>query len=590
MGKSNREVGGVKRSPVAFSYARFSDPRQEHGDSIRRQTDLRDGWLQRNKVPLDTSLVFVDKGKSAFKDIDREALTEFLQHVEGGRVQPGDYLILEQLDRLSRAKPGKAVGLLLDILNAGVRIVQLLPRERVFDAANLDTFGLFEAVFQLSQGHEESLKKSERLGHVWAEKRRKAAEGSGVLTTTAPGWLDFKTTKPVATGDDDPEASRLARRLKLASGKFVLNKQHTATVRRIFRECIDGHGAYTIAIRLTKEGVPTWGRAKKWTPATVLWTLRNRAAMGEYQPFTEHGTKGRVPAGEPILGYYPAAVDEETWALAQKRMEDRRTAPGRKAKMGVNLFRGRMYDARDGERMGIMSNGRLPVYTSSAYRAGGRNGSFPVFAFEAAILSQLREVKPADILPAQGKTADRVTGLTGELEKVKARLAMRQAQLEESDDENDPLLGVVRQLSDKVKKLTDELNAAKREAASPLTEAWSEVKTLVGMAGKDDDTRTRLRAAIARVVESIWVLVIPGSLTRWALVEVHFKEGAVRHYCVSYRRAVGGAAGKKPAEWKADPSFKTAPLKVEGLKDYRFHNELNPTTYGQELAAAADVA
>ena len=31
--------------PVAYSYMRFSNREQGKGDSIRRQTELRDGWL-----------------------------------------------------------------------------------------------------------------------------------------------------------------------------------------------------------------------------------------------------------------------------------------------------------------------------------------------------------------------------------------------------------------------------------------------------------------------------------------------------------------------------------------------------------------
>lgn len=579
-----------KTGAVAYSYARFSHPSQAEGDSIRRQTALRDDWLKRNKVPLDTSLVFEDKGKSAFKEgIDLAALNEFLWHVEQGRVARGSYLILECLDRLSRGKPSKAVGLLMDILRKDIRIVQLLPRERVFDGDNLDMLGLFEAVFQLTQGHEESLKKSERLGEAWAEKRKQVVGGKGVMTVTAPGWLTFKTAVK-KSGGEGPEESRATRKERLEKGKFVLNA-HAKTVKRIYQWCIEGFGAYAIVAKLNAEKVPTWGRSPKWSQGVVLYALHSRAAMGEYQPYTEYGTKGRTAVGDPVKGYYPAVVDEGTWELANAKLRERKTTPGRKPNMGVNLFRGLMFDARDGERMGIMSNGRLPVYTTSAYRTGPRNGSFPVGAFEAAILSQLAEVDPASILPPQGKKADRVMSITNELEKVKARLAARRADLVESDVEDDPLVDVVRELAAKVKTLTDELNAAKREASSPLTEAWSEVKTLVSLAGSGDDMRTRLRAAITRVVEEMWVLVIFGNgLMRWAVVEVYFKGGGVRHYLISYRRGIGGAAGKQAPVWKVDPSFRTAALKLESLKDYRHTAGVIPADYGREVLEAKDAA
>ena len=50
-------------NPIAFSYLRFSSPAQAEGDSVRRQTALRDAWLKRNSaVKLDTSLTLIDAG------------------------------------------------------------------------------------------------------------------------------------------------------------------------------------------------------------------------------------------------------------------------------------------------------------------------------------------------------------------------------------------------------------------------------------------------------------------------------------------------------------------------------------------------
>jgi hypothetical protein len=38
-------------APVAYSYIRFSSPEQAKGDSVRRQAELRDAWLERNGPP-----------------------------------------------------------------------------------------------------------------------------------------------------------------------------------------------------------------------------------------------------------------------------------------------------------------------------------------------------------------------------------------------------------------------------------------------------------------------------------------------------------------------------------------------------------
>src|SRR5262245_42614109 len=89
-------------SPTAYSYIRFSSPEQAQGDSVRRQTALRDAWLTRSGAILDTSLSLRDCGVSAFTGAhrhnpDRHALAMFLKLVEAGRVPRGSYLVIENL-------------------------------------------------------------------------------------------------------------------------------------------------------------------------------------------------------------------------------------------------------------------------------------------------------------------------------------------------------------------------------------------------------------------------------------------------------------------------------------------------------------
>jgi hypothetical protein len=77
---------------IAYSYFRFSSTKQERGDSLRRQTMNRDGWLARNPVVvLDQSLTLADLGTSAFRGkhrtSDKAALFQFVRAVETGRVK-----------------------------------------------------------------------------------------------------------------------------------------------------------------------------------------------------------------------------------------------------------------------------------------------------------------------------------------------------------------------------------------------------------------------------------------------------------------------------------------------------------------------
>src|SRR5262245_42023618 len=133
---------------TAYSYVRFSSAEQEKGDSHRRQTDgSAEAFCQRHGLHLDTTLSLRDLGVSAFKGAhrsDKHDLGKFLELVRRGRIAPGSYLIIENLDRLSREEERTALRLWLDILDAGINIVQLNP-ETVFRHEKSDMFDIMRA-------------------------------------------------------------------------------------------------------------------------------------------------------------------------------------------------------------------------------------------------------------------------------------------------------------------------------------------------------------------------------------------------------------------------------------------------------------
>jgi len=129
-------------------------------------------WCHRNNIDLDTSLTFRDEGVSVYRGKHREnpdtnALAAFVQAVRLGRVEAGSYLIVESLDQLSREKIRPALTLLLNLIEQGIKVVQLLPMETVYDE-DVEPMQLMMAVMELNRGHSESRMKSERLGSVWA--------------------------------------------------------------------------------------------------------------------------------------------------------------------------------------------------------------------------------------------------------------------------------------------------------------------------------------------------------------------------------------------------------------------------------------
>jgi DNA invertase Pin-like site-specific DNA recombinase len=529
-----------KAKPAAYSYIRFSHPDQAKGDSLRRQAEKRDAWLKKSGAVLDTSLTLHDRGVSAFTgehrtNPDRHALAAFLELVKQGRIAKGSYLIVESLDRLSREHIRPALTLLLNLIDAGIRVVQLIPVEAIYDE-DIEPMTLMMAIMELSRGHSESQAKSERVGPAWQEKKRRAAENGEPLTSRAPAWL------------------------RLVDGRWQVIEGAAQAVRQIFRWAIDGYGLGVITKKLNAEKVPTisnWARGRPYWPRSyVAKILSNRAVIGEYQPFTGRGRKRR-PDGDPIPGYYPAIVSEQDWHAARGSLANRRSHAGRIGKAGINLFAGLLHDARDGGTFVRVNKGQKASGVSLApYRAVqgvGKYFAFPFGIFESAVLSCLHEINPRDILPKKDRSGEQVLALSGqyeevlgEIEKVKARLQAKYS---------DAVADVLDRHEERKRALAEQLAEAKQEASSPAMEAWGQAKSLIETLDKapdPDEARTRLRAAIRRIVDSIWMLVVPRGAARLAAVQIWFADGKHhRDYFILHRKANGGAVESRPAQWWA---------------------------------------
>jgi DNA invertase Pin-like site-specific DNA recombinase len=561
MKKPARKLDPVTAAILAYSYIRFSHPSQAEGDSLRRQTEAALDWCQRHGARLDTSTTFRDLGKSAYlgehrKNADRNALAAFLKLVEAGKIPRGSYLIIENLDRLSREHIQPALLLALNLLQAGIRIVQLKPTEMVFDDKS-DTLPVMMMMMELSRGHSESAMKSERVGGAWAKKKEAARNGNpqpsakdncvngmDLLTHQLPAWIEERGGKMEVI----PEKAALVRHVvQLARAGYGL----TAIVKKL-----NADGVPVITQRLTAKGLPTRHAADHWARSYVAKLLSNRAVIGEYQPYKGRNAN-RKKDGEPIPNYYPAIVSEDEWQAMRRSMAQRRARPGRPAKGRMNVFQGILFDARDGATLQMQEKGKkgggriLVSYKAIHGVEGSKFVGFPFDTFEAAVLSCLREIDPHEIL--NGDTGpDETLALAGELARVEARIAELEAELLEGDVA--ALAKVLRQLEAQKKDLAEKLAEARHKAAHPASEAWGECQSLaaaVDEAPDQEEVRVRLRAALRRIVEGVWCVFLGRGPFRVAAVQIWFA-GGKRHrdYLILHQRAIGGAICTRPAGWR----------------------------------------
>jgi DNA invertase Pin-like site-specific DNA recombinase len=379
---------------IAYSYIRFSHPDQAKGDSLRRQIDAAAEWCERTKAHLDTSLTLHDLGRSAFtgehrKNPDRHALAAFLRLIEQGRIPRNSYLIIENLDRLSREEEVPACHLLTSILMAGVHVVQLKPEQLVLTEKS-PGWDIMRAVMELSRGHGESARKSQLVGDAWQEKKYRARKGEAQRATSRMGEGCYVMTR------------RLPGWVEKREGKLYLIPERQAAIKRIFELAIGGYGQLAIVKKLNTEGIAPFGKAP-WNRGIINSILNDRRALGEHQPRKRNGETD----GAPIRNYYPAIITEEEWLAARAGQEQRYKHRGRSGHY-VNAFAGLLFNARAGDAYycrtaptgGNRSARRLQRVLVNYDHIEGRAPmiSFPFHTFEKAILSQLREIKPGEIL------------------------------------------------------------------------------------------------------------------------------------------------------------------------------------------------
>ncbi|ONA10953.1 recombinase family protein [Burkholderia pseudomallei] len=308
-------------TPKAYSYIRFSTPEQQKGDSSRRQTELSQQYAEAHGLTLDENLTYRDLGVSAFdkSNIRNGELGAFLRAIDSGAVEPGSYLLVESLDRLSRAKVTDALEVFMSIINRGIRLVTLADgREYSKERINEQFTDLIISIVVMSRAHEESQTKSKRLKEAWKAKRGRI--GDAKLTEMAPAWLKLN--------DERTAYSLIPDRVELVQRVFQLSK--------------DGIGSESIARRLNQQGIPTWGtrKADQWHASYIKKVLDNRAVLGEFQPHILVSGK-RVPEGDPAPDYFPRIISDEDFVLAKVARQSRRTnSAGRKGQTFSNVFSG----------------------------------------------------------------------------------------------------------------------------------------------------------------------------------------------------------------------------------------------------------
>lgn len=534
MSKNNRS------RPKAYSYLRFSTPDQMKGDSQRRQWRHTQRYAEDHDLDLDQGLTFHDLGTSAYrgKNVEEGRLGDFIRAVDDGQVKPGSYLLVENLDRLSRQDPYTAFTQFSSILKKGIHIVTV-GDGKVFSADKMDFSDLMLAVVGMQRAHEESLTKSKRLIAAWEGKRIKAQEGKVKFTARCPAWLEL-----------DKETQT-----------FRELSERVAVVRRIFQMILDGHGKRAVTKAFNEEGLPTFGRSQGWQDSYIQKIAQNEAVIGIYQPHQMKevdGKRRRVPIGDPIEGYFPAIIDKEIFYKVRRMMGSRMTPTGRVAERFSNLFTGLAVCGQCGSPMHFENKGKPPkggtyLVCSAARRGVGecKRHAWSYPKTQAHIILNLTQLDFTELFPSvyerskskASEIEDAIVVVEAELEKVRERTSNVTSLLVDRPDSP----GLLRQFDtleqeeceaeDRLKGLYADREREK-DTLSNAEETYSQVANAMtkyielersGEAQDQIDARRRLHQLLKRVVDKIELTPTPEKDTPYhGVVEITFKDAERR--------------------------------------------------------------
>ena len=464
----------IEQPTKAYSYVRMSTDVQLKGDSLRRQKEKSAVYAREHGLQLVEDFDLHDIGVSAFrgKNAKEGALKTFLVAAEDGVIPEGSFLLVESLDRISRANPHQATALFLQILEAGINIVTLADG-RVYKHNSGDFVDLIYSVMVLARAHDESHTKSIRVAAAWENKRRNAKTRK--LTELCPQWL----------------------RLSENREKYEFIEPNASIVRRIFQAATDGKGSYTIARELNQERISPFGRGNGWHESYVAKILNNRAAFGEYLPH-RMVDGARTPAGEPVENYFPAVISREQFELVQKGRKSRRVSgSGRKGKNYTNLFQGVMKCGYCSGSVVVINKGSPPKGGLYFRCDNARRGlecvgsNWPLNDFEKSFLMFVKELDLQAILSA--------TPRGGEIRSLEGQRAVKEAEIRLLETKRERAFDLIADSSDNAAYINGRLQALGQEIAKSQKELSEIVGHIDGMSIPDPDPTFDIQEHIDRL-------------------------------------------------------------------------------------------
>ena len=400
----------------AAIYARVSDKSQAEEDktSIAEQIGDMEAYCEQKGLTITARYQEVGRGWSKKRP-------EFQRMLADARKGRFDAIVCWKSDRLSRGMYPAAA--LMEVVEA-----HQIRLEAVMDAIDMKTFGLMAAIGKIEL---DNFRERSTMG------KRGTAKQGRVPTGRLPYGYRI----------DDV-------------GRPEVIEEQADVVRRIFHMYVhEGIRAYSIAVRLTDEGIPTQSGKLLWLQSRVHHILGNATytgtwVYGKYRHVaTEDGMKVYdQPRDTWIEIPIPQVIDDETWERAQKLKKQRSRRSKRNTKV-LHLLQhllkcgecGRNFHARSAWTITSVRNGKSYKYERDTplryYMCNGMQSmrlrcrekpNIRAERLEEPIWSEVKRViQNPDLLIAGIDTLDTQQGGGLEEEIAQAERDLRDIQMEE---------------------------------------------------------------------------------------------------------------------------------------------------------------
>ncbi|MFT0167546.1 recombinase family protein [Paraburkholderia mimosarum] len=557
MAERKESVAGGGKGRV-YSYLRFSSAQQAKGSSADRQLAYAARWAAENGYQLDDSLSMRDEGLSAFhqRHIKQGALGVFLRAVEDGRIPEGSVLVVEGLDRLSRAEPIQAQAQLAQIINAGITVVTASDG-REYNRARLKAqpMDLVYSLLVMIRAHEESDTKSKRIKAAY----RRHCEGW--VAGTYRGLVGSTATDPVwVTYSKESGFSLVPKEAEAVTKMIELYKA--------------GYGAIDITRKLGEQGLTV---SDRYPTNRVGRLIKQRNLMGD---------KVVVADGQRFVlkGYYPALISEAEYDELQLLVSKREIRKGKgelpSLLTGMKIthcgYCGKLLVAQNMMKRAKGEDGRPQpghrrLRCGSYYKLAKRcvgGDSCSVVPIELALMRYCSDQMNLDRLLAGDDKADplaralvtarkRVAATEGKLAQISAAL------LADEGDAPATYLKLARELEKRLQAEQQEVERIERELAhtaqaEPSTaDAWGAL--FEGVQALDYDARMKARQLVIDTFERIEIRMKGQYAKQSNVIHISLKSkrGVVREFEID-RRTGDLRAGSLATGQRLDAAAKPA--------------------------------